>query len=129
MNKNISFMPVINHPGWANIKGSNELLQKSAALFALSLIPAVRRAAEAMSEFSRCIKNGYLNDHKRLPGGMSFGCLGENLCARIRQEKESSYLQQHAKLPGSRSTARLRKKRTALVDRWYSHYEESPKVN
>lgn len=125
MNENISFMPVINYPGWANIKDSNELLQKCAVMFALSLVPAVRRAAAAMSEFGRCVKeNGFLNDDIKLPGKRSFGCLGKEFCVRMQCVRYAAYLQHHARLPGSRSTARLRKKRKDMVARWFFHYDE-----
>lgn len=100
MNKSISFMQAIDHPGWEKIKASSELLHKSAVMFALSLIPAVRQAAVVMSEFGRCIEeNGFLNDDVRLPGNRSFGRLGEEFCARMRSMREDEYLQHHARMP------------------------------
>ncbi len=111
-NINAGLLVDFNHPEWANLKNSSELLQKSAIMFALSLIPTARRAAAAMREFGRSIKEN----------NMSYSRVGKEFCgrefsARMRLEKENAYRQQHGRLPGSRSTARLRKKRKDLVDR------------
>ena len=51
-----------------------------------------------------------------------FSAACERICDAWYAGLESAYLDEHRRLPGSTRTARLRKKRRAVVIRWASRY-------
>lgn len=69
------------------IRDSNEQMRKHAAIFARAAIPAFREAAQALNTF----------------------------CGSLTHLAKQVYLEKHKRLPGGASTARLRKKRNAII--------------